>query len=66
MSEADPRFLKTVGELRAFLAEYPDDMPVFATWEGQMELLRKDTTSVDKYGRAGEEVDTLVIDVDKP
>lgn len=24
----------TVSELRARLAEYPDDMPVFPTWEG--------------------------------
>lgn len=63
---ADEKFLSTVGELRAFLAEYPDDMPVFATWEGQMELIRKDASEVSKYGRVGEEVDTLVLDVDKP
>lgn len=56
----------TVADLRKELEKYPDDMPVYATWEGQVVEFRKESFAVYKFGRIGEEADTLMIDVDQP
>lgn len=55
----------TVAELRAKLNGYPDDMPVFASWEGvnaYIEPFSFEVESVHK-GRVEEACDCLCIDV---
>ncbi len=39
----------TVGELRALLAEYPDDMPALVTWEGVYRFIQPDGFEVKDY-----------------
>lgn len=51
----------TVGELRAKLSEYPDDMPVLTAWEGQSVSVRN--FEVRLFG-ATDRCDTLFIDAD--
>lgn len=55
----------TVAELRAKLAEYPDDMPVFAEWETCRGYMTPDDFAVERVhkGNPAEECDCLVIDV---
>lgn len=53
----------TVGELRVLLAQYPDDMPVVATWEGIVVNISRDRFSVGPAKRK-DTTDSLVIDVD--
>lgn len=36
----------TAGELSEELAEYPDDMPVYATWEGCTVSIRRECFTV--------------------
>jgi hypothetical protein len=57
----------TVGELRAKLAQYPDDMPVLGTWEGTSNPFRQDGFNVEHYhcGKIEDECDALMIDVDQ-
>lgn len=51
--------IKTVGELRKFLEGWPDDTPIFATWEGVYRLLDPEYELKDTaYGPA------LVFDVE--
>jgi hypothetical protein len=53
----------TVAELRAKLAEYPDDMPVWATWEGVLAYFDPTSFSIDPVYKSGD-VNCLVIDVE--
>ena len=55
----------TVGELRALLAQHPDDMPVVAEWEGQRCFILPKRFRVQKIGTVGytEESSALIIDV---
>ena len=56
----------TVAELRDGLAAYPDDMPVFATWEGvngYVDLRNASVQNVHK-GTKSEACPCLVIDVE--
>lgn len=57
----------TVKELREKLAEYPDDMPVFGTWEGVNGWIRADCFSVEvtHKGDASEACPALLIDVEE-
>lgn len=57
----------TVAELKAKLSEYPDDMPVFCTWEGVDGYVEGKNFEVKKVhkGDTSEECDCLVIDVEK-
>lgn len=55
----------TVAELRALLATFPDDLPVVATWEGQVKTLSASQFAVERatlgpHSRS----DSLFIDVD--
>lgn len=55
----------TVGELRAKLSEYPDDMPVLATWEGQRMPIEQHFWIEEFHtGAEADRCDCLVIDVD--
>lgn len=56
----------TVAELRAKLAEYPDDMPVFGGWEGVWGYITPEGFGVEKVhkGKAVEVCPSLVIDVE--
>jgi hypothetical protein len=56
----------TVKELRGKLAEYPDEMPVFGTWEGVTGYIRPDCFSVETVhkGDIKEAEPTLLIDVE--
>lgn len=57
----------TVAELRAALTQYPDDMPVIGTWEGQVKPINLAAMSVDPWSYGGvpdERTDCLFIDVD--
>ena len=53
----------TVAELKAALEEYPDDMPVFAEWEGVNGYIKKDNFSIENVhkGDKSEECRCLVI-----
>jgi hypothetical protein len=55
----------TVAELRDLLATYPDDMPVFATWEGVLAYVAPSSVSVAQVskGMEADACDGLVIDV---
>jgi hypothetical protein len=55
----------TVAELCAKLAEYPDDMPVMAGWEGVRAYVRPENFGVERVskGKPADECDCLVIDV---
>ena len=58
----------TVGELRAKLAEYTDDMPVFAEWEGVHAYVTPDHFFVEHDVGKGYEPDhcaCLLISVDQ-
>lgn len=59
----------TVGELKAKLAEYPDDLPVLATWEGIHTFFDSGSFKVERYGGGAihpeDACDCLVIDVDQ-
>lgn len=57
----------TVSELRAKLAEYPDDLPVFAEWEGVHGTMEPRDFSIERHsaGRPDEECDALVINVNE-
>ena len=55
----------TVGDLRKKLAEYPDDTPVMAEWEGVCAYVQPGSfysKSVSKLG--DEERDCLIVNVD--
>ena len=52
----------TVAELRAKLSEYPDDMAVFAEWEGTRNAIRADSFDIGQTNRPTESC--LLIDVD--
>ncbi len=52
----------TVGELIEELKSYERDMPVLATWEGQLQALDAQFFAVDKVGE--NDTDALVIDVE--
>lgn len=56
----------TVDELRASLAEYPGDMPVFAAWEGVYAPIKQVKFNVEKFTHCLSEdsSDALVIDVE--
>lgn len=56
----------TVAELRAKLAEYPDDMPVFGGWESVEGYITPDGFAVERThkGHLDDECDCLVIDVE--
>lgn len=49
----------TVGELKAVLANYPDEMPVLATWEGITTCFHADGVEVGQFFSE----DCLVFDV---
>lgn len=55
----------TVAELRHLLSEYPDEMPVFAEWEGVRAPLNRDDLRVESVSCGMEEDrrDCLVFDV---
>ena len=57
----------TVSELREKLNEYPQDMPVFATWEGVHAYVQPDSFFVEKVNKGGADlaVDCVVIDVEQ-
>lgn len=58
----------TVAELREKLSEYPQDMPVLATWEGIITFFdpRPGYFKVERYGDHPEDnCECLVIDVDQ-
>lgn len=52
----------TVAEIKEKLSEYPDDMPVIATWEGVAAWITTDNFSVSENGYYQEP--TLEIDVE--
>lgn len=52
----------TVGELRAKLAEFPEDMPVLATWESVRTPFLADSFQI---GGAPDKSAALIIDVDQ-
>ena len=56
----------TVSELREKLNEYPQDMPVFGTWESVCGYIGPDDFCVEKIhkGDETEECDCLLIDVE--
>lgn len=56
----------TVKELQDKLAEYPDDMPVLATWEGVYAPITADSFTTAPYTRclAEDACPVLEIDVD--
>lgn len=55
----------TVAELRAKLAEYPDDMPVFGGWEGVNGCITPESFDIERThkGNKAEACDCLIIDV---
>jgi hypothetical protein len=57
----------TVSELREKLNEYPQDMPVFATWEGVWAYIQPEAFVVEKVHKGGPDlpVDCVVIDVEQ-
>lgn len=57
----------TVAELREKLNEYPQDMPVFATWESVLAYVQPESFVVERVhkGGADEAVDCVVIDVEQ-
>ena len=56
----------TVSELREKLNEFPQDMPVLATWEGIHTFFEPEHFQVERYGDHPEDAcDCLVIDVDQ-
>jgi hypothetical protein len=56
----------TVSELREKLNQFPQDMPVLATWETVITPFRPDRFKVERYGEHHEDAcDCLVIDVDQ-
>lgn len=52
----------TVSELKAALSKYPDDMPVWAEWEGCLAHIGVDNFIQGKIGP--DDIDVLVINVD--
>jgi len=50
----------TVAELKKELDKYPDDMPVYAQWEGVYACIDPDLMDTEHY----KEVDCLIIDVE--
>ena len=56
----------TVRELREKLSEYPDEMPVFGTWEGVNGYITANCFEVEMShkGCASEAVESLLIDVE--
>lgn len=55
----------TVAELREILSQYPDDIPVFAQWEGCNGYVTNDSVSITMVHK-GDKLDScecLVIDV---
>lgn len=56
----------TVSELRSKLSEYPDDMPVFGTWEGVSGYITPASFGIGKNhkGKKEEECDCLEIYVE--
>ncbi len=59
------RTTMTVGELRAKLAEYPDDMGVMAEWEGTYNGILSKHFEVRPMNDTIETDATLFIDVDR-
>jgi hypothetical protein len=56
----------TVAELREKLNDFPQDMPVLATWESVITFFTHDNFKVERYGDHHEDAcDCLVIDVDQ-
>ena len=57
----------TVKELRDALAEFPDDMPVMAEWEGCHAYIEGSNFAVEKVGKgcAADDCDGLLIDVNR-
>ena len=57
----------TVAELRQFLADYPDDMPVFASWEGCEGYINGADSAIESVhkGNKDEECLCLVFDVNR-
>jgi hypothetical protein len=59
----------TVSELREKLNEYPQDMPVLATWEGIHTFFAPESFKVERYGGGSihheDACDCVVIDVDQ-
>lgn len=57
----------TVSELREALEKYPDDMPVFAEWEGVLGYVREEFFNIETTykGDEAEACQCLVIWVEK-
>lgn len=57
----------TVAELRELLTKYPDDMPVFAEWEGCHAYIEPEMFSVESAAKGFEadRCDCLVVDVNR-
>ena len=55
----------TVAELRELLAKYPDEMPVFAEWEGVRAYIEPDIFAVERVskGMEADACDCLVLNV---
>ena len=55
----------TVKELREFLAQHPDDMPVMASWEGVWAFIDQAEAVVEEVtkGNGKDACDCLVFDV---
>lgn len=53
----------TVGELKALLAEYPDDMPVLASWEGIHTFMRDVSVETPTHWHDEDNEPCLVFDV---
>ena len=56
----------TVAELREKLNEFPQDMPVLATWEGIATFFNPENFMVEQYGDHQQDAcDCLIINVDQ-
>lgn len=56
----------TISDLKKKLDEFPDDLPVFATWEGVYAYIEPENFSVEKLSKCrNEECNCLVIDVEQ-
>lgn len=57
----------TVGELRELLLSYPDDMPIFAEWEGCDAYIDKDNFNIETVSKGNDDdkCECIVIDVNR-
>lgn len=58
----------TIKELRDALGDFPGDMPVYATWEGQWARIERSNMSLSKSVGSADSARqyVLLIDVDNP